>query len=515
MENVESSYDLVTYPGYTHPQTHPDRLAVIGALFGLSPASVTRCRVLELGCGNGSNLVPMAFVLPESSFVGIDLAIKPIAQGRQMANELGLKNIELIQADITQFDGQHGQFDYIIAHGLFSWVPPEVREQTLALCHKMLAPDGIAFISYNALPGSHLRSLARDMMRFHVRGISSPPERVAQARAVVQFVAEAQNTEDESRLWMRKELERIRDYDDGHLFHDDLSEISQPFYFTQFIEQAARHRLKFLAEADYFEMSENGLDEKTRAVLGQLSASRILREQYLDFLKCRRFRQTLLCHAEAAITDAPGPAKMENFFVTALAHGGDDAQNLQPGKIVTYATPKGARCATDFPLGKAALLALGENGWLPFGDLLAKALAKLSAAGLAHAGHDARGELSAFLLQLYGAGTVNFSTWLPPVAARVSERPLVTALARWQIRRQNHVISPFHQSIQIGDEIGRLLLAALDGTQDHAALLEKVLALLQSKNALRENDPAAARAKVAAELQQNLEKLLHLGLLVA
>jgi tRNA G46 methylase TrmB len=67
-----TAYDEVLYPSYTHNQTHPDRLATIATLFGLTPAPVERCRVLELGCGNGSNLVPMAYGLPGSEFVGID-----------------------------------------------------------------------------------------------------------------------------------------------------------------------------------------------------------------------------------------------------------------------------------------------------------------------------------------------------------------------------------------------------------------------------------------------------------
>jgi cyclopropane fatty-acyl-phospholipid synthase-like methyltransferase len=145
-----TSYDLVAYPGYAHPQTHPDRLAVIGSLFGLDPARVTHCRVLELGCGNGSNLVPMAWGLPKSEFTGIDLAARPIAQGRQMIRELGLSNVRLVHGNITEIAGDWGKFDYVIAHGLFSWVPAQVREHLLTLCHDRLAPQGIAFVSYNA-----------------------------------------------------------------------------------------------------------------------------------------------------------------------------------------------------------------------------------------------------------------------------------------------------------------------------------------------------------------------------
>ena len=316
---TSTAYDVVAYPGYTHAQTHPNRLAVTGALFGLEPAPVTRCRVLELGCGNGSNLVPMAFGLPDSQFIGLDLAAEPIVQGQQMISELGLANVQLLHGNITEFDGRHGKFDYIIAHGVYSWVPKEVREHLLAICRRCLAPHGIAFISYNALPGSHLRKMVREMMLFHIRDLRDPAERVRQAKALAQFLAGAVDTNDVYRLWMKSELETICRHEAGHLYHDELAEISEPFYFTQFVDHAARHGLKYLGEADYSEMFAHGFTEPTRATLQQLSGNRILREQYLDFLRCRRFRQTLLCHGEAPATEAPAAGKVARFFISSQA----------------------------------------------------------------------------------------------------------------------------------------------------------------------------------------------------
>ena len=514
-----TSYDVVAYPGYTHAQTHPNRLAVTGALFGLDPAPVTHCRVLELGCGTGSNLVPMAFGLPDSEFLGLDLAATPIAHGQQMIAGLGLKNIQLLQGNLTEFNGRHGKFDYLIAHGLYSWVPPEVRAHLLALCRQCLAPHGIAFISYNALPGSHLRKMTREMMLFHLRDLRDPEERVRQALALAQFLAEAVDTDDVYRLWLKSELETLRRHEAGHLYHDELAEVNEPFYFTQFVEQAARHGLKYLGEADYSDMFDHGFNEPTKATLQQLSGNRILREQYLDFLRCRRFRQTLLCHSEAPINLGPGAEKVARFLISSLARRTGDVNDLSPGKIISYVTTAGAKCATDFPLGKAALEVLGQDELrpLPFAELLAQASTRLAAAGLPVGCPDPHAELCGFLLQLHAVGAIGFRTWLPPAARTVSERPVVSALARWQIQQQHCVTSQFHISIEIQDEIGRLLLASLDGTQDHAALVEKLLALLQARNALptTDGDAAAIRRQVGLDLQKNLEKLARLGLLVA
>jgi cyclopropane fatty-acyl-phospholipid synthase-like methyltransferase len=121
-ELFSNAYDEVSYPGFPFSQTHPDRLATIATLFGMKPAPIENCRVLELGCGDGGNLLPMAIGLPGSEFAGIDLAALPIARGRTMAAALGLKNVSLRQEDILQFSVCRGQYDYIIAHGIYSWV---------------------------------------------------------------------------------------------------------------------------------------------------------------------------------------------------------------------------------------------------------------------------------------------------------------------------------------------------------------------------------------------------------
>src|SRR5262249_29663350 len=157
-------YEQIPYKTLPRLATHPDRLGSVGTLFGMSPAPLTACRVLEIGCGDASNLIPMAYGLPGSRITGIDLAASAIATGREPAEAVGPHNLSLIAGDLREMSADHGEFDYIIAHGVYSWVPSEVRDGLLAVCRDRLSPQGIAFISYNALPGSHLRQMLREMM---------------------------------------------------------------------------------------------------------------------------------------------------------------------------------------------------------------------------------------------------------------------------------------------------------------------------------------------------------------
>src|SRR5262245_14549100 len=175
-----NSYDEVPYESHPYGQTHPSRLATIATLFGLTPPPVAKCRVLELGCASGGNIVPMAELLPESWFVGVDLSGRQIADGERIVRAAGRTNVRLRHASILDVDDSYGPFDYILCHGVFSWVPDVVREKILDICSKHLTPNGVAYVSYNTYPGWHMRGMIRDMMRFHALRFDSSDLRVKQ-----------------------------------------------------------------------------------------------------------------------------------------------------------------------------------------------------------------------------------------------------------------------------------------------------------------------------------------------
>src|SRR6266851_5993395 len=157
--NIPYSYDEVPYHSFPFADSHPDRLATVAHLFGLTPPDPQTARILELGCASGGNLLPMAELYPQGRFIGIDLSERQIAAGQQAVTAVGLTNLELRQASILDVDASWGQFDYVIAHGVFSWVPEPVQDKILSICHTNLQPNGIAYISYNTLPGWHMRGM--------------------------------------------------------------------------------------------------------------------------------------------------------------------------------------------------------------------------------------------------------------------------------------------------------------------------------------------------------------------
>ena len=324
------TYDDVPYDSYPFRRTHPDTLAVIATLFGMTPPAVDRCRVLELGCAGGGNLIPMALGLPGSQFVGIDLSRRQIADGLRVVEAVGLSNIELKPFNVMDIDAGFGRFDYIIAHGLFSWVPDAVQEKILAACAEHLSPNGVAFISYNTYPGWHQPGMVREMMAYHARQFAEPLDKVQQARGLLAFLCNAVGPNSVYGQILAQEHGILKDRLDSYLYHEYLEPENKPLYFHEFVERAAAHRLQYLGETNLREMLLSEFPTRVQQALQPLATSRIELEQYIDFLRDRRFRHTLLCHADVRVQPRLTPDVMPAFHLTSLAVPVPPAEGTRP-----------------------------------------------------------------------------------------------------------------------------------------------------------------------------------------
>lgn len=533
-----TDYDQVPYPSALFAQTHPDRLAVMATLFGLKPARVEGCHMLELGCGDGSNLIAMASALPEGQFLGIDLAARPIQKGTAVIQALGLKNVTLRQLDILESPAEWGPFDFILAHGLYSWVPPQVRDKILAVCAASLAEQGVAYVSYNAYPGNHTRDLVRQVMQYHARHFPEPHQQIRQARALIKFLAELKAEPDVYGLVLKRELERILKYDDAGFFHDDLNPANHPVYFHEFITHASGHGLQYLAEADMGDMREDSLAPQAVALLSELGKENIIaREQYLDFIKGRAFRQTLLCRQEIPLQRELKPERTRDLFIASAAKPVSANPDASGAVMEDFSDPTGSVIATANPLIRAAIRYLGQV-WprsVQFKELLLAARASLiDLAGAGKAvGETVRGsglirseatdapDLGEFLLKTYPLCFVELYAHPDSFVTEVSERPVASPLARLQLREGNVVATLRHTTLRIEDKLGHHLLRLLDGTRDRPALLKELNALVQSGAAavLRQGQPITdldeAGRILGDELENNLTGLARAAVLIA
>jgi cyclopropane fatty-acyl-phospholipid synthase-like methyltransferase len=493
---VTSPYDRVAYPGYAYASTHPAHLEVVGRLFGLDPAPAERCRVLELGCGDGANVLSMAQTLPGSEFVGVDVSTAAIGRGGELAAAAGLTNVRLRAAQLEALPGDLGEFDYIVSHGVYSWVSPQTRGALLDCARKWLGAEGIAYVSYNTYPGCHLRDMTREILRYHVRDVADPQERLAQAQQLMQTIVAI----DEPSLYaraLREQMERMLNYSDALLFHDDLAEISTPYYFHEFVEHAAAHGLQFLCEADLSESRMEGVPASAGELFATVADDPLAREQYMDFFKNRTFRRTLLCRAEVEVRRALDDVQLERLAVSSPARPAEAEEaekEEREGDRETFVTPEGHTVSTSEPLVLAALHALA-GAWpaaLRFRELLEGSLQTIDVPP-----ELAAARLRAVLLEAYVARVVNLHSEPPPVSARAGERPCASPLARAQCAAGlPAVCTLLHVNARLEGELEPRLLELLDGTRDRQAL-------------------AGELSSTERQVEEGLARLASLGLLQA
>jgi SAM-dependent methyltransferase len=492
--------------------------------------------VLELGCGDGGNALSIAQTLPEAWVLGVDASPGAIERGTELVRAAGLANVELRCATFEQLgessreivrpvggaagaeDGEvagAGAFDYIVAHGVYSWVPPHARGALLDCVKRCLTPEGIAFISYNAYPGSYLRDMARDMLRYHVQGVLDPAERLARAQELMKTIVEIEQPSPFARV-LREQMERMLGYSDALLFHDDLAEVSTPFYFHEFVEHARARGLEFLSEADLFESQMRDVPESAGRLMASLAEDAVVREQYMDFFKNRMFRQTLICHDTAPIDRALDEAAIDSLWVSSRARAqvgvdGEGEEGRAPGETRavargpapaedpearTFLTPEGFSMTTSEPLVQATMAALAE-AWprsLVFPALLARAR---QAAGPEAPPELVSARLRSVLLQAYLARIVMLAGCPPPVSGEVDEQPTASPLARAQRAAELPALSSLlHANVRLDTELEARVLELLDGTR---TLVEVAVAL------------DASEAQVAG----CVERLASVGLLLA
>jgi len=468
-------YDDISYPGHPYETTHPDRLATIGTLFGMNPVPASRCRVLELGCGIGGNLIPMAYQYADSTFTGIDLSRTAIETGLANVASVGLENISLRHADIADVTEAWGQFDYIVAHGVYSWVPPAVRQAMLAIFSKNLSPQGIAYVSYNAHPGSHLRDLVRDIMNFHVRDLKEPKQRIGQARAILKFVSESSDANTVHGAVLRDQFARVLKMHDEVLFHDDLNVGSTPFLLHQVVADAQQHGLQYLCDASLSRRDLSKYSGAAREVLERFPDDEFMaRDQFQDFIDGHGFRRTLLCHGNIALRRKLEPALLKHFYLASSARPVDPAMDPNATGIAEFKIESGASLATDHRLSKAALLELGRQwpGAIAYDDLIARASARIAPPMGSAGEHEEHVEAARHAL-FTGAlrGHLELHTEPPAVAASVSGRPEASRLARTQAERRQLITNLQHTGVLLEDERVRRLLMLVDGTRDLDALV--------------------------------------------
>ena len=519
------SYDEVPYESHPFAQTHPSRLFTVATLFGLRPTPVQRCRVLELGCATGGNLLSMADLLPDAEFLGVDLSKKQIEDGQSLVAQFKLKNLTLRHANVTDITPADGMFDYVICHGMFSWVPGPVQDKVFEICAKQLTPNGVAYISYNTYPGWHLRGMIRDMMRYHSERFNTPQLKTQQSRALLDFLANSVRQDGGAyALLLKSELETLRHQADHYLYHEHLEENNTPIYFHEFAERAKAAGLKYLGESRVGTMVTGNFGPEIEKTLRMLATDQIMAEQYMDFLRNRMFRETLLCLDRAQPNWEVKPESLKVLHVASAAKPvGDDGKPLETldfsasGKV-SFRSPSGMSMSTEVPLLKAAMKVLADHypQTVPFESLRKQAREQVSGAD---SGDDTK-TVGVGLLNCYmGSDLVELHGMPITFATQPSDKPVATQLARALSARSPMVPNRRHEVVRLSD-LDRQLVPLLDGNHDRDQLADKLAEIAQSgllniqKDGQQLTEAGEIREVIGTVLDQALTNIGKMGILV-
>jgi hypothetical protein len=410
----------------------------------------------------------MSVATPGIRALGIDLAGEVIEEGRAAAAEIGITNLELRQGDIAQLtNGELGEFDYVIAHGVYAWVPEPVRDALLACVHSHLAADGVGYISYNAKPGGYMRQTLRDAGLWFARGEKGPEATAERAQALYSFLYENRaGTKDWWGGLLESQLPAFAVGPVYRLVHDDLSDHWDPVWFADFAARAASHGLAYVGDADLGNLLPGRVPETVdvdlRAIAGE---DRIAYEQISDLLRCVFFRQSIVCRDSRTPAAYPAPDTLRAMHFAARAADGD-----VPGGLLGAAVDL-LRSSTPDTMGFDQLrAALGADP-----DVLGEAM------------------LEGFNAEL----VMPHRSPLRAVRAAEIERPVASPLARWQARRGTEVTSLAYTTVVMEEPAARLLITLLDGTRDRAA----VRAEFAERTGVRLS---------AEDLEANLERLARM-----
>jgi SAM-dependent methyltransferase len=441
---MTTDYDRVRYESRPYPRTHPAHLAALATVYGATPAPVETARILEIGCGEGANLLPLAAALPAATVVGLDPAATAIATARSRADAAGLGNVTLHAVGIEDLpDGP--AFDYVVAHGVLSWIPPAARAALWAALARRVAPGGVVYLSFNVLPGWSTRAAVADALRRQVAGLSDPVAKVAAARALLRDLVAAAP---DGTLWaavLRAEQRVAEAVDDWYLFHDHLAPFHEPFWFADVARAAAEAGLTWICDA-----------EPTRVpcpapLVAARAATAAEASALGDVLRGTPFREAVFVRDPSATPGEPRADRLGalSFHARAAPRPEGDALVLR--------TADGATVTITDPAARALVSALA-----------AAAPASVPFAAIAAGTDGARA--AELLLHLWlGSEVVGARRGDAAVRRTLSPTPRVWSWARAEAAAGPEVTNLRHERVSLS-ETERRAAAALDGRRDRRAL---------------------------------------------
>lgn len=428
-DSIAESYDTQPYHSKCFPRSNPDYLYFLGTLHNRKPPVVETARVLEIGCASGGNIIPLAFMYPKMQIVGIDISGVQIREAIKTVTDLGLTNITFQQRSVEDLNEEDGLFDYIICHGVYSWVPGTVRESILETIQHRMASNGIGFVSYNTKPGWSYLGEVRKLFKFHSERSS---DKITRADALKLLNLLKNSPSEIVRGIAETEHKKIMENPDAYFAHEYMELFNEAFYFKDFVRELGKHELAHLCDWD--------LSESNQFLYGQawtyLQSIRNFteREQYADHLVGRGFRGSVIVKTDGPeivdhrvnLTAIPQMIIFANLepFPTQVEYGSAQLE-------VTSGSPTFNVKSIPTVATVLSLISFYKK-YVSFAELRDHIVSKLAERGLHLAETELERQLCASLLTFMRMGRIGFCLHKPVYSSIITEKPKLSAYERYQ-----------------------------------------------------------------------------------
>ena len=453
---VHALYQRRAYPAMSHPSADPAVTAVAARLGGLDVANPARASVLEIGCAAGHNLLPLAARWPDSRFTGIDFSKPAILEARETARFAGLSHVEFIETDLSTFDpGDEMDYDFIIVHGVYSWVSEEVRHALLKFCATRLSAAGCVVISYNTLPGWSLRKTLVELTSAiaaspAVEAIGNSPEEI------LGYLATATGNRTPYARHLTAVLHDLFGKGDEILPFDDFSPINEPCTFQQFTHRAKQHGLHYLGESQLTDNFPSSLAPEAACLLKPFAGDPFVLQQMIDVLTNRTFRSALLCRSDAVLVEKISASTTLRFSVGMpheVEHEADQVCIVSRGGEVL--------ARFDKPLAIAFFSALSKSK--PHSRPAQELFSQMGNP------EEDEPELARLIIDSAEKGLVLLHDGIPPFDSEIPDFPDLGLLRLMAVRKAQALVDVYHAPHRL-EEGQRQIAALMDGSRSIAEL---------------------------------------------